>query len=108
MPSTQLQCLKCLTGRGNGHVAFDCCTDALHASAVLEVPLCHPAAFRQESKEKNKRKAEQAKKRKAEEAERVHAQDAPEDASADPAAAEPAAATFGEARTLQWPPCIPP
>ena len=101
MPFVQLQCLKCLTSRVNGHVAFDCCTDALHASAVLEVPLCHPAAFRQESKEKNKRKAEQAKKRKAEEAERLHAQDTPEDAPSDPPAAESAAATFGEARTLQ-------
>ena len=98
MPSAQLLCLKCLTGRIDGHAAFYCCTDALHPSAVLEVPPCHPAAFRQESKEKNKRKAEQAKKRKAEEAERLHAQDTPEDASADPPAAESAAATFG---TLQ-------
>ena len=60
---------------------------------------CHPAAFRQESKEKNRRKAEQAKKRKAEEAERQAAQDEPEDAAAAAPAADGAAGDAGETST---------
>ena len=60
---------------------------------------CYPAAFRQESKEKNRRKAEQAKKRKAEEAERQAVQDEPEDASGAAPAADSAAGEAGEAST---------
>ena len=55
-----------------------------------------PAAFRQESKEKNKRKAEQAKKRKAEEAERQQAHEGPDFSVADPASTEPASSDYSE------------
>ena len=54
------------------------------------------AAFRQESKEKNKRKAEQAKKRKAEEAERQLAHEGPDLPAADPASTEPASGDYSE------------
>ena len=54
------------------------------------------AAFRQESKEKNKRKAEQAKKRKAEEAERQQAHEGPDFPAADPAPTEPASSDYGK------------
>lgn len=45
-----------------------------HAPDVDPLVCCRgwPTAFRQEAKEKSKRKAEQVKKRKAEEAERLH------------------------------------
>lgn len=61
------------------------------------------AAFRQESKEKNKRKAEQAKKRKAEEAERQQAHEGPDFPAADPTPTEPATSDYSKApltRTL--------
>ena len=57
---------------------------------------CLPAAFRQESKEKNKRKAEQAKKRKAEEAERQQVHEGPDFPVADPASTEPASSDYSE------------
>ena len=66
-------------------------------------PPCCPAAFRQESKEKNRRKAEQAKKRKAEEAERQAAQDEPEDAAAAVPAADGAAGDAGKIYTARPP-----
>ena len=54
------------------------------------------AAFRQESKEKNKRKAEQAKKRKAEEAERQQAHEGPDFPAADPTPTEPASRDYSK------------
>ena len=56
--------------------------------------MCLCAAFRQESKEKNKRKAEQAKKRKAEEAERQQAHEGPDYPAADAAPTEPASSDY--------------
>ncbi len=66
--------------------------DGCHADEMH----CLLAAFRQESKEKNKRKAEQAKKRKAEEAERQHAHEGPDYPAADAAPTEPASSEYSK------------